>query len=75
MAKVVGFKCWFADGSKVSVRTQGRNRQQVEGDLAALAATGLQIIMLYYGEFSVDGKTRYRRILMGNDIYYIAWEY
>ena len=74
MAKVVGFKCWFADGSKVSVRTQGRSRQQVEGDLAALAATGLQIIMLYYDEFSVDGKTRYRRILQGNDIYYIAWD-
>lgn len=70
----MGFKCWFADGSKVAVRTQGRNRQQVETDLAVLAATGLQVIILYYDEFSVDGKTRYRRILQGNDIYYIAWD-
>ena len=74
MAKVVGFKCWFADGTKISVRTQGRNRQQVGVDLVGLPATGLQIIMLYYDEFSVDGKTRYRRILQGNDIYYIAFD-
>ena len=74
MAKVVGFKCWFADGSKIAIRTQGRNQQQVGVDLAALPATGLQIIMLYYDEFSVDGKTRYRRILQGNDIYYIVWD-
>ena len=74
MAKVVGFKCWFADGSKVAVRTQGRNQQQVGVDLAALPSTGLQIIILYYDEFSVDGKTRYRRILQGNNIYYIAWD-
>ena len=74
MAKVVGFKAYFADGSKVSIRTQGRNQQQVGVDLTALPATGLQVIMLYYDEFSVDGKTRYRRILQGNDIYYIAWD-
>jgi len=74
MAKVVGFKCWFADGRKVSIRTQGRNQQQVGTDLAALAETGLQIIMLYYDEFSIDGKTRYRRMIQGNDIYYIAWD-
>ena len=74
MAKVVGFKCWFADGTKVAIRVQGRSRPQVEVDLLALPATGLQVIMLYYDEFSVDGKTRYRRILQGNDIYYIAWD-
>ena len=74
MAKVVGFKCWFADGSRVAIRTQGRNQQQVGVSLAALPTTGLQIIMLYYDEFSVDGKTRYRRILQGNDIYYILWD-
>ena len=74
MAKVVGFKCWFADGSKAAIRTQGRTRPQVGADLEALVDAGLLILMLYYDEFSVDGKTRYRRILQGNDFYYIAWD-
>ena len=74
MAKVVGFKLWFADGSKVAIRTQGRNQQQIGVDLDSLPSTGLLVVMLYYDEFSVDGKTRYRRILQGNDIYYITFD-
>ena len=74
MARIAGIKIWWADGSKSVIRMDGRNQQQVGQDLAALPSSGFEIGMIYYQEFSVDGKTRYRRILQGNDIYYIAWD-
>ena len=74
MARIAGIKIWWADGSKSVIRMDGRNQQQVGQDLAALPSSGFEIGMIYYQEFSVDGKTRYRRILQGNAIYYITFD-
>lgn len=73
-ARVVGFKVWWADGTRSVIRLSGRSRIQVGNDVTALPATGLQVVILYYDEFSVDGLTRYRRILQGNDYYYVFYD-
>lgn len=72
MARVIGLKCWYADGSQRAIRVQGRNRTQVAADVATLPETGFLVGMVYYDELSQDGSIRYRRALMGND-YYAIW--
>ena len=69
MAKLIGVKGWWADGTKRAVRVKGRPQVQVAADLALWPAAGFQIGMIYYDKFSVDGLTRHRRIVQGNDYY------
>ena len=71
---VVGFKIWYADGSKEVVTIVGRSKEEILNDLEKLPTTGVQIIMLYYNRFSTNGETRYRRVIQGSDIYFFAWD-
>ena len=79
MAKVVGCKVWYADPAN-GVRRFALKGRDIEGSHAALAAqwaqlpaSGVQVVMLYYDEFSpTPSYERYRRIMQGNDRYWLA---
>ena len=61
---VVGWKVWYADGSKYVGKTL-QEWQKTPDD-------GVILVMLYYNRHSVDGGTRYRRICQGDDYYWQA---
>lgn len=72
--KVVGAKIWYADGTKKLIPIAGQTKDQILGNLSSLPKNQVQIIMLYYNRFDTQGRTRYRRIIQGNDLYYFAWD-
>lgn len=62
---VIGWKVWFADGRVAAGATPE--------EWAALPEDGVLIVMLYYDEFTeADPELRYRRILQGNDSYWLS---
>jgi hypothetical protein len=63
--KVIGWKAWYADGSKYVGTTRD--------DWVALPPVGVLVVMLYYDDHTVSDPTlRYRRVMMGNDRYWLA---
>lgn len=49
--RLIGLKVWYGDGSHVAVPLAGR-KKETETTLAALPSTGVQVVMLYYDQFS-----------------------
>ena len=72
--KTVGWKIrtWDAtNGVRLFSGKVGSSQQKVINDIKGVPPSGFQVGMLYYDTFSIDGRTRYRRVLMGNDLYYV----
>lgn len=61
---VVGWKAYMVTGQVYAGRTLA--------DWRDLPDDGVLVVMLYYDKFCTQGQTRYRRILQGNDWYFIA---
>lgn len=62
--RVIRWKIWYDDGSVVLGKTID--------DWTAAPDDGVQIVMLYYDKMATDGVTRYRRVVQGEDYYWMA---
>jgi len=72
----IGIKVWTWDAANGVRRWSSRvggglTQAEIVAQVATWPSSGYQVGMLYYDKFSVDGLARYRRVLMGNDLYYV----
>lgn len=70
----VAWRAWYADVTNGVRRFSGRVDKPIDevlADIRALPASGIQVVMLYYEQLASTGEP-YRRIIAGNDFYYVA---